>query len=151
MRDFSRVIDVRFRIDHVGGEQKGQPEFFEGVPGLAALQLIEFAGLFDRVQNLEDDPAQAREMFTEMMNLVLVDESAERFVTRLGNKVDPISLAQVMEIVPYLMEEYGMRPTKPSGDSSSLQPSPDDGTRLTQPSSSAQVVPLLSPSPQTGS
>lgn len=143
VKDFSREVVVRFKINHVGGPQKGQPEFFDGVPGLPALALIEFASLYEKL----DNTANAEE-FERIVNIVLTDDSATRFLGRLRDKDDPISLTQLMDVLPWLMEQYGMRPTPPSGDSSTPLPNPDGGTSSTQTATSEQV-PTSAPSLQT--
>lgn len=126
IRDFSRRIDVRFRVDE---------DVFVGVAGIPALDLLEFGALYDGLS--ETDIMKKPEAFTKMINLVLQDESAQRFNARMSDRSNPISMVQVMEILPWIMERYGMRPTEPSFGSSSGSPSPGDGTRST-----ASVSPL---------
>lgn len=50
-------------------------------------------------------------------------DAAESFV--------PVELEQITEILDWVMGEYGLRPTKPSGDSSPGQSSPESGTNST--------------------
>lgn len=145
VKDFSSNVNVRFKINHVGGPSKGVPEFFEGVPELPALDMIEFANMLESL----DENSYSRETFTKIVNLILTDESAQRFVARLGDKIDPIGMKQLMDILPWLMEQYGMRPTSlpdPSADGSGSQ---DNGTSSPQ---TANLPELISPeSPQPAS
>jgi len=70
---------------------------------------------------------------------LLTPESAPRFIERL-NSAGPDGLdvkRQVMPILFFLMEEYGLRPTQPSSDSLTGSPSGTDGTPSTDGSSHA--------------
>lgn len=96
---------VRFRV----GE-----DVFEIVPGLPAVSFMEFADLAG--QQIEQ-PDEARDMFHRMFRLVLVDESAERFVRRIEDKHNPITIWQVQKIIPFVLEQLGLRPTEPSDSS----------------------------------
>jgi hypothetical protein len=130
VKDFSSQVHVRFKIDHVGGPMKGQPEFFTGVPLMPALDLVEFAALSEK---MSESAAVDEATFTSLVKLCLTDEdgSADRFISRMRDKSDPIGFTQLMDILPWLMEQYGMRPQTPSALSSSGEPSPDGGTNST--------------------
>ena len=67
--------------------------------------------------------------FEEFFNLVCVPESAKRLIDKMTNdKMDPIDKEQAVEIMNWLLEVYGMRPTQPSSDSSSGSPIDGSGT-----------------------
>jgi hypothetical protein len=136
MQDFSSYKDVRFRIDHVGGEQKGEPEYFIGLPELPALMLVEFSGTLADLNEatVKDQP----KLFTDIFELILTEESAARFTTRMSSREDPIGINQLNKILPWLMEQYGLRPTTPSSGSSGGSPNPDDGTNSTDTASPAE-------------
>lgn len=119
IQDFSERIDVKFRIDS---------DVFVGVPNIPAHDLIEFGRMFDGMT--ESDIVQDPKAFDGMFGLVLVEASFKRFVERMSSKTEPISMTQVMRIMPWLMEQYGMRPTEPSLNSSSGSANPGDGTSL---------------------
>jgi hypothetical protein len=72
-----------------------------------------------------------------MMSLVLEQPSADLFFARMSDKTRPISMPQMMKVVSYLMEAYGMVPTQPSSSSSPGPASPPTGT-----SSTANLSPL---------
>jgi len=120
VKDFSKKVDVKFKIDD---------DIFIGVPNLAVDELIEFVGLTESIG--EADMKNQPKFFRAVAQLVLTKESAEKFISRMADKSNPISIFQVMEIIPWVMGEYGMRPTEPSSDSSDGSPNPEDGTKLT--------------------
>jgi hypothetical protein len=48
---------------------------------------------------------------------ILVPESYERFIAGLSSTENPIGIAHVTKILPWLMEQYGLRPTEASSGS----------------------------------
>ena len=56
---------------------------------------------------------------SEFLDMVLLPDDAQRFATRLSDPVRPISIATYGAIIEWMLEEYGMRPTQPSGSSAS--------------------------------
>jgi hypothetical protein len=134
VRDFTSRKSVRFRIDD---------DMFDGVPGIPALTLMKFGVLYDGLS--ETDIMNKPDVFAEMFNLILTDDSAARFNARMSDKNNPITMTQVMEIIPWLMEEYGMRPTRPSPGSFSGSVNPDDGTSSTESVSLPELTSSLSP------
>jgi hypothetical protein len=138
VRDFSRPKTIKFRLDHVGGQLAGQPEYFNAVPALPALHLVQFANAMEQMD--EKDAGEQAHVFKDIYELVLTEESAERFIARMSDKNDPISLPQAMEIVEWIMSEFGMRPTQPSEASSDQSASPGDGTSSTPSASNGESV-----------
>lgn len=129
VKDFSAPPrKVTFNIDH-SETAGGGPDRFDGVQDLPALLLVEFVGTLDQIN--DTDMAQQPDLFKSIFELVLAEDSATRFIARMGDKNDPISLTQIMDIMPWVMEQYGMRPTQPSSDSSSGSESQDGGTNST--------------------
>lgn len=63
--------------------------------------------------------AEAVDKLLDFFDLILLDASAQLFRERAFSKDKPIPMTQVMPIINWLLEEYGMRPTQPSADSSS--------------------------------
>jgi hypothetical protein len=124
VRDFSsRRKPVVFRIDG---------DLFHGVPDLPGEQMIDLAALAAKTDDMASlPPDELKDLFRQQIELVLVDADAARYLERMKSKTEPISLEQTMELLPWLMEKYGMRPTEPSGDSSAGSPSPDGGTNAT--------------------
>ena len=127
MKDFTvKRAKVEFNIDHADGT----PDTFEGVPGLPALALVSFSGLVDQ-QNDKMTIDEQVKFFIDLFGMILVEDSAARFVARMSNRDDPVEMDQVNAIMPWVMEQYGMRPTLPSEPSSSGSASPDDGKTST--------------------
>lgn len=120
IKDFTEHIDVQFRIDD---------DIFVGMSNIPALHLMQFGSMFDGMtpEQIVNNP----ETYHDMMSLVLEQSSADLFFARMGDKTKPISLPQMMNVVTWLMEEYGMRPTPPSPASSSGSANPGDGTSST--------------------
>lgn len=88
----------------------------------------------DLGEMMKNDDYSAMEMlFTEL----LLPPHGERFAQRLKSKdVDAIDVKrQVLPIMHYLLEQYGLRPTQLSSDSSAGLPSGTDGTSFTAGSS----------------
>lgn len=121
IQDFTEHVNVKFRIDD---------DIFVGVPNIPANDLMAFAKLFDGMS--ESDVINDPKAFNDMFALVLTEPSRARFVERMGSKTEPISMTQVMKIMPWIMEQYGMRPTSPSPSSSDGSPSQGDGTSSTE-------------------
>jgi hypothetical protein len=136
VRDFTRHKDVKFRVDD---------DVFVGVTGIPALNLMKFGVLFDGLS--ERDIMNNPQAFTQMIDLILTDASAARFNARMEDKNNPIAIEQVMDILPWVMEQYGMRPTRPSPESSAGSVNPVDGTSLTDRPPETVLTPSLSPQP----
>lgn len=68
-------------------------------------------------------------LFVRFFDLILDDASAARFRERCESKTEPIGLATIQKILPWVLEVYGLRPTEAS--SNSAPSSEDDGTTST--------------------
>lgn len=152
-KDFSRKPRVvRFTIDD---------DTFMGKPHLPAQTMIDFSM---KVESLSEDDTSSEAAFGTMMGslkMVLMPDSYKRFRERMNDPSPegddavrapdyiPIELDQIPEILDYLMGEYGMRPTKSSGGSSTGSPDPESGTNLT--ASTSDVALTSSTSPLTDS
>lgn len=120
-RDFTRKREpVTFRIDD---------DLFEAAPAIPGDLLTEFA---ERYSNISDVPiGQQLNVMKDALALVLLPESHGRFIKRLSDVENPIELEQTVEVVQWLMEHYGRRPTQPSSPSPDGPPSPEPGTSST--------------------
>jgi hypothetical protein len=138
--DFSRPVRrIRFRMEG---------DIFEAASALPVLTILDFAEAADQIGD-QAEISEARALFQRMFQMVLVPESAERFIARLEDAGNPIDLDQVMKAVDYVMEKYGMRPPQPSGsssDGSATQPSGPNSTANAQP-----TAPTSDALPSTGS
>lgn len=121
VKDFSRPRKrLVFRIDG---------DLFEAAQALPGQTLAQFAVRFDGVENTTVD--KQLDAFAEALSMVLLPDSNALFQKRLKDLENPIELDQASDVITWLMEEYGMRPTQPSSDSSTGPPNPASGTSLT--------------------
>lgn len=144
VRDFSAPQrDTRFKIKN----RAGGYDYFEGINDLPAMLLVEFAAAMDAAS--EAEVAKQPEIFADLFRLILNDESITVFLARMRDRDNPISLTQVTDILPWLMEKYGMRPTGPSESSSDGSAPPASGTSST--ASSPATASTSADSTPTGS
>lgn len=156
MRDFSskpRVVE--FTVDG---------EIYRGRPYLPAQTMVDFTL---RVEAM-GDAATGSEGFATMMEsleMVLMPDSYRKFKDRMKDPLadipeeerayvtelpyKPIELPQLDEILKWLMEEYGLRPTQSSSGSSAGQLAPASGTSST--GDISETVSISASSPSTGS
>lgn len=121
VRDFTRKRKrLTFRIDD---------DVFEAATALPGKTLAAFAVRFADIEKVP--VAQQLDVFADALGMVLLPESNARFQKRLDDLNNPIELEQASDVVTWLMEEYGHRPTQPSSPSSTGQPSPASGTSST--------------------
>jgi hypothetical protein len=121
-RDFSRPRKrLNFTIDG---------DTFEAATALPGDVFAEFVTLYNSTGDTETYQQQ-HDMLKQALVLALLPESWQRFSTRLKDKTRPIDDEQMSDVVLWLLEEYGMRPTQPSPDSSDGSASPESGTSST--------------------
>ncbi len=131
IRDFSRKRKrLIFRIDD---------DLFEAATALPGKTLGAFAARFADIDKTPVD--RQLDAFAEALGMVLLPESNARFQKRLDDLEHPIELEQASDVIAWLMEEYGHRPTQPSSPSPSGPPSPASGTSSTD----AQQQPVSIP------
>lgn len=122
VKSFSRNRPpVRFEIDG---------DVFTAPVGLPAGTLAEFGVRYASAANNTGIKEQF-DALSSVLELVLLRESYERFTARLTDPENPIDLEQLNQVIVWLLEQYGLRPTVPSSDSSSGSPGPASGTSLT--------------------
>lgn len=121
VKDFSRKQErLLFRIDD---------DVFEAARALPGEVLVQFA---KRYSNIEDAPTEQKiDIFKQVLELVLLPESHARFIKRFADLENPIQIEQASDVVQWLMEHYGKRPTQPSSPSPAGQPTPAPGTSST--------------------
>lgn len=134
IKDFTQARErVIFRIDG---------DMFEAASALPGKTLARFAGRFADID--KTPPEQQLDAIADALGMVLLPESAARFAKRLDDLTNPISLEQASDVITWLLERYGMRPTEPSSPSSAGQPSPEPGTSLTGAAPQQASTPALS-------
>lgn len=106
-KDFSLSPDpISFRI---------APDVFHCVPEIPLDSLADMANLATK----SDDRGESLRKVYDLFDGVLLTESAVLFRARgAKNAENPIGMRHVKDIIPWLMEVYGLRPTQPSDESS---------------------------------
>lgn len=103
-RDFSSDRpDVVFTIDG---------DVFYGPGNLAVLSAVDLAN------HVQDLATPTRQTIVDIINLILYPESAELFIARASSPARPISQQQLTDVMTWLLEKHGVRPTEESSDSS---------------------------------
>lgn len=118
-KDFSKKRErIVFRID---------ADDFEA---LSVLPIPVMQDLVAQAAGLKDQEVNETVLkdVLNIFNTILLPESAARFQSRVNSVDNPVDLAQVMDIMVWLMELYGQRPTQQSSDSSVGSPNGTDGT-----------------------
>jgi hypothetical protein len=135
VRDFTpKRKSLVFRVDN---------DVFSAVAALPALLAMEFASSSE-----EFEKASATErvvLLRSMFNLILEDDSVERFFERLSNKADPIDTQTMFEIIDWLMGEYGQRPTESPSGSSNGSETQESGSNLMVTAPVTELTSAVSP------
>lgn len=129
IRDFTiRQKKVKFRIDD---------DVFEAYAILGLPLLQELVATSKKLGAMIED--QNYGAFFEIFDKILYPDSAKRFRERaesIGDDAIDVK-RQLLPVLYFLLEEYGVRPTQPSLSSSSGSPSENSGTTSTAGSSAA--------------
>ncbi len=123
LKDFSRPrTRVRFAVDG---------DVFDAPPVIPAQVLMEFAS---RSKAAADAGSldQRLAVVLDTLETILMPESYALLSARIRDKDRPVGLEQLNDILEWLLEQYGLRPTRPSGDSSDGSPNPESGTPSTE-------------------
>lgn len=121
VKDFTRPRErLLFRIDS---------DVFEAATALPGKTLSRFAKRFATVESTPPD--QQLDAFTDALGMVLLPESNALFQKRLDDLERPIELEQASDVIQWLLECYGLRPTEPSSPSATGPASPASGTSST--------------------
>jgi hypothetical protein len=109
-------------------------EKFDASPALSATLLQQISDIVDAFG--EDDKSSTMfdkiNRLIEFCDAILIGDSKERFA-KLAPTLD--LQRQIMPLLYWLLEAYGLRPTEVSSDSSSTSPTETDGTTSTDGSS----------------
>lgn len=108
------------------------PDVFECAPKLPAgiiQDIMRMRGVFQKIQadlaagrDVDEEQVAATNLkLFDILDIVLLPESAQRFAERMRDPINPIDMTDVGNFVSWMLEEYGQRPTKPSPSSA---PSP---------------------------
>lgn len=110
IKDFTKKRkQIQFRVDD---------DVFEAAAAVPAEVMISFAEGFSSMNPENMNPAEVVGALRKVIEVVLAPSSLERFQERMRDTANPIDMEQLDEIVQWLFEEYGLRPTiEPSGSS----------------------------------
>lgn len=139
-RDFSRK---RKRLDFTIDD-----DTFEAASVLPGDVFADMVALYNSATDTETFQEQ-HDLMKKALEFALLPESWERYSARLKDKKRPIDDDQTADVVIWLMEEYGVRPTQPSQPSSDGPSSPESGTSSTESTQPAEST--SEPSPPTAS
>lgn len=135
MKSFTRERrPIEFEIDD---------DKFDAVRAIPADTLMAMTAEFEAMDG-ENASESIKAMLT-VLEQFLLPASFRTFRERMGSKEAPIEFPQVSEVIFWLLEQYGMRPTPQSSDSADGLQLPEPGTSLT--GSTPDVVSISSPSP----
>jgi hypothetical protein len=117
IRDFTnRDETIKFKIyDHV----------FEAAPELPLGAMTQISKLQNLRETMDENGLEA---IVDIMGIFLLDDSLAQIRTMLNDKRKPFGVRHMQEIVPWLLEEYGLRPTQPSSPSSTGSADGETGT-----------------------
>jgi hypothetical protein len=110
-------------------------DVFEAPPIIAPVTLVNLPNLMRSLSSIgsvtdAQGAAQVMEGVKDVFRELLTTESGDRFAERLDSKDRPVDLLrQVIPIVQWMMEVYGLRPTQVSSSSPELPGA--DGTSST--------------------
>lgn len=115
-KDFSETADpIQFRVG---------TEVFTALPTIPLARMSQLSKL-----RMEGESNSLVEGITRVFNSILEPESYERFVLGLNSSENPIGITHVTQILPWLMEQYGLRPTEESsGSADSLTETGENST-----------------------
>lgn len=140
IRDFSKQRkDISFRVDE---------DMFHAARGVPAEVLLDFATEFSGMETSASVEQQLK-AFRSMLEVVLLPDSLKRFSERMRDRDNPIEIDQVEDIVTWLMEQYGLRPTEQPSPSPAGQPDPVPG--ITSMASTPAEVSISAASPSIAS
>jgi len=120
-------------------------DVFEAPPIIAPVTLVNLPNLMRQLGGIgaikdADDAKQVMEGVKSVFRELLTTESGERFTARLDSKDRPVDLMrQIIPIVQWMLEVYGLRPTQVS--SSSPESSEADGTSSTDGAPAEELIP----------
>jgi hypothetical protein len=141
IRDFSKKRkQLFFRVDD---------DTFEATSAIPAEVMIQFAERITTADPSTMTPKEQVAIFRDMLEMVLLPESMAVMRKRMADARNPVDMQQLDEIIQWLFEEYGMRPTVDPSSSSSGDSPLGSGTTLTAATPGVGLISAASPS--TGS
>lgn len=139
-KDFTRERkEITFKLDD---------DIFYVQSKLATNKMLRYA---DEIKKFESGkPNEQLEAIYSLIRIVLVPESADRFIARMDGDVEPtIDIFEASDVIHWLLEAMGLRPTEPSEESSSGSDNPGSTTSSTD--GVLETVSISTDSPSTAS
>lgn len=104
VKDFTLArTDVRFRIGS---------DIFYCAPDIPFRMVADIGSMAS-----SDVGTSSYEKFLIFLRGIMHPDSAARFQERLDSLEEPIGIQQIKALMPWLLEQYGLRPTEPSSES----------------------------------
>lgn len=106
-KDFtSQLSTVRFKVgDYI----------FDALPVIPLGAIEELATLSEGIKSGSN--TSRLEQIVKFFEIVLTDESAAKFRLMAQDRKSPLGLKQIKDIMEWIMEVYGLRPTQAPSDS----------------------------------
>lgn len=141
IRDFSKKRKkLLFSVDD---------DTFEAASAIPAEVMIQFAERITTADPSRMTPKEQVGIFRDMLEMVLLPESMATMRKRMSDARNPVDMSQLDEIIQWLFEEYGMRPTQDPSSSSNGDSLLGSGTTST--AATPDVVSISATSPSTDS
>lgn len=122
VKDFTNTTGpVQFRIND---------DVFEAPSVLPVPVMKKLAGTVGALKAHGND-IEALDSIVDIFDIILVDDSALTLRGRIESKTNPVGISQLIDIMMWLLEKYGLRPTVLSSDSSALSEPVTTGMPLT--------------------
>jgi hypothetical protein len=93
-------------------------DVFHAASTIPAETMIQFAESISSADPTKMSPKEMVGALRRVIEMVLQPESLEIFQRRMADPHNPIDMEQLDDVVTWLFEEYGMRPTSESPSSS---------------------------------
>jgi len=94
-----------------------EPDVFEAVAEIPIGSYVELTKLRGNLAAGDFDGLMSQ--IKTFFSAILLDDSFERFWSRLTDKKNPLGIQHILPLMEWLMEGYGLRPTQPVSSSSS--------------------------------
>jgi hypothetical protein len=138
IKNFSKVRKVlQFQVDD---------DVFDAVSTIPAEVMIQFAEGFTTVDPTKMNPREMVSALRRVIEMVLMPDSLKVFQARMSDPANPIDMSQLDDIVTWLFEEYGLRPTVEPSSSSAGGSLPESGITSTESMPGVASISALSPS-----
>jgi len=122
-KDFTKKREtISFTIDD---------DTFHAHPGIPAETLMEYGAKFEGLDLEKSTVLDKLAVYKDALELCMEPTSFQRFTARLKDTSHPIDGDQLDQVLTWLFEQYGMRPTQPSVNSPDGPSSPAAGTGST--------------------